>query len=124
MKFLGNIVEGWQSIIYEIRIEQLPVRIVEHLLEERVTDPHHGCTLFLPNASFGVNRLSDIGYRDQSLDPYLAGLLINIQLHHPHSHFPKNRQLVVRNIRAGLAMTDQLAAGAFAKALLQRLLET
>src|SRR4249920_1365720 len=115
MKFLGNIVEGWQSIIYEIRIEQLPVRIVEHLLEERVTDPHHGCTLFLPDASFGINRLSDIGYRDQPFDPQLAGLLVNSQLYHPHSHFPKNRQLVAGNFGACLSPPDEFAARALAK---------
>src|SRR5262249_18522585 len=51
-------------------------------------------------------------------------LLINSQLHHPHSHFPKNRQLVVRNIGPGLSVTDQLATRPFAKPPLQCLFET
>ena len=123
MKLVRHIGETRHAVIDQIRIEQLAIGVVHHLLKQRVTNSHHRRAFFLADAAFGMNCLSDIGDRDQSLDSYFARLFVDIQLHHSHPDFPENRQLVIRDGGVRITVTDQFAAGAFAKTPLQSFLE-
>src|SRR6266508_1649288 len=69
---LGRRIVGERHAIDEQRAVQKVAVLVEHLLEEGVAEPLDDATLVLPLEEQRVDRASDVGDRDVTLDPHRA----------------------------------------------------